>query len=496
MGLNRRLFLVSLGSSGVLVACGGGGGTTPPVPSGGGTPTPKPTGSATPTPTASPTPTPAPAATPAIYIDLRNTNLPAGTNVYAYIVGDINGSTYWWIDANGMPHEMDQKDTTTSPRGQAAGTFPNSNALSASTVSAIAATYPSDWADYSIPLTLGANNGITLSGITAANMPGLGTGANAFSARLYLSVGVPKLPFSPTGSPATGYTAPGMQSGTPGSLVLYDFFEFAFDSNQQLNGDTSIVDEFGLPMTVMATGSLQPGSTVPFGVSASRSTMMATLSGLSMISGYSQPQIGPTTAPAYPANAGSYLRILSPKQLVADYGGSLNSYFTNISTWYANWTATPLVTYDTSTGYYSGMVVGGVLTFKQGNYATAAAWQAASSTGFFTIGSSGAQISSSDIIQCNGTLSQATTAAKNVAKMIGAAFNRGTLSYSLTDDSSQCPAATSYYQTAPFNEWAAVMHQNSISNLAYGFPYDDVCNQSTDIDFKPLTTLTITLGNF
>ncbi len=479
MSLNRRLFLVSLGSSGVLVACGGGGGTSP-LPVG-----------ATPKPTSAPTQTPLPAG-PALYVDLTQTNLPAGTPVYAYIIGNINNSSYWWIDANGKPHQMSTADNTI-----AAGTFPNSNQLASATAAALAATYPSAWADYSIPLQAGAKNAITLSGINTTNMSNLGTALNAFSARVYLSVGIAKLPFSPIGSPVTGYVAPGMQAGTPGSLVLYDFFEFSFDSNQQLNGDTSIVDEYGLPMSVTATGSIQPGSVVPFGVSASRPSMIATLSSLAMISGYTQPQVTTTLAPAYPANT-NYLRILSPKQLVADYpGNSLDTYFSAvISQWYTNWQTTPLVTHDVNTGYYSGMVVSGVLTFKAGQLTTQSAWQAASSTGSFTIGSAGTPISSSDIIQCAGTLGPSGTAAQNVAKIIGAAFNRGIMSYSLDDATCSSSASSFYPAGVTSNQWSAVMHQNSIGGRAYAFPYDDVCGQSTDIDYAPLSTLTITLGNF
>src|SRR6185312_13714473 len=108
---------------------------------------------------------------------------------------------------------------------------PGSNQLSASAASAIAQNYPSAWADYSIQVSQTAPSQISLAKINTSNIPGLGTGTSAFSGRIYVSVGIPKLPFTVTSG---GFTAP-IFTAPPGYLTLFDWIEFSYDSLGNFN---------------------------------------------------------------------------------------------------------------------------------------------------------------------------------------------------------------------------------------------------------------------
>ena len=90
--------------------------------------------------------------------------------------------------------------------------------------------------------------------------------------------------------------------------------------------------------------------------------------------------------------------------------------------------------------------------------------------------------------------------------MIGAAFNRGmmvnggTVTTSLDDTTCSADAGSFYSAGTTFNAWAQTFHLVIDNKLAYGFPYDDVCDQSTDIppsgDLLVAAFIRMTLGKF
>lgn len=208
------------------------------------------------------------------------------------------------------------------------------------------------------------------------------------------------------------------------------------------------------------------------------------------------PLIAGVNADAYPSSVytANTLRAVSPKTVAT----SSDTFFTStIATWYTNWTSTPVVTYDAATGYYSGMVVGGVLSFKSGNFASASNWNSGGSIAF-----TNAQITSYDVWQCANSLASGNGAQKNVQKMIAAAFQRGTMAnanYSLNDTNgaSFSPPLSGNYLSSPSNTWAQKFHQFNENGLAYGFPYDDVGSlQPTVSTTSGTTSLTIQVGLF
>lgn len=469
----RRAFLTVVASSVAVAACGG-------------------SGSSPSTPVSSPGATPSTAKTPLTIDAFTSTDLPASTQVYAYIVGEVqaNGvNNQYRLDASGKPHLISTTDNV-----QAKNTFPDSSLLSSADATTIAANYPLDWADYSIPLSRTAPTIIDLANLNTTNLPGLGTGTAGFSGRIYISVGIPRLPFTVLSS--TQYTAP-VPAAYPGQLTLFDWIEFAFDSLGNFNGNTTQVDQFGFPLTLNGT----PGGTLQGVLNQSRGTILSTFA--NQAGSFAGLAVAANAPTAYPTGI-TYLRALAPKDVTANtaYTGPLAHYFdTTIQQWYTNWQTTPLVTYDLSTGYYTGIVPTtgantGILTFYQGNYSTLTALQKANLAVAFTVGSAASPgIPSLDVWQCANSLATGTPAEKNVQKMIAAAFNRGVMSYTLND--ATCPAAGTYYPTGvASNDWANKFHQYSSNGLAYGFPYDDVCNQNPSIGLAGTQSITITLGKF
>ncbi len=455
-----------------------------------------------------------------LIIDCTETDLPSDTEIYVYIVGLVV-NTYYYIDKNGMPQQMNVSDNK-----QNANTFPGMHKLSKEAQAAITPNYPLAWADWSMPVSVGSNLILPLGNINTTNIPGLGTGTAAFSGRVYFSVGVPRLPFTVQ---TNGYAAPVFgttYSGMGGSLTLFDWIEFSYDSEGNFNGNTTQVQQFGFPIYLTGTPVGQPRKSYPTQgrLKTDRTKILKTIAAGSSPLGGSAVMVGvpPKTDKAYPPKI-DYLRAVSPVT-VSGGGTTLNTYFNNdLATAYAAWQTTPLVTNDGATGYYTGVVFPltnyptvsaptgyptGSLAVYQGNYPTMAALVPviqSTSPAFYLTGASNL-VTSNDIWQCAGSLAAGGAAQKNVGKMIAAAFNRGmivnggTVTTSLDDTTCSADAGSFYSAGTTFNPWAQTFHLVADNKLAYGFPYDDVCDQSTDIppsgDSLVAAFIRMTLGKF
>ena len=478
---DRRGFLAALAATSALAACGGSGSSGV---------SPRPGSSSSPLPGA--TAAGGTVTTP-LTIDATQSDLPSGTPVYAYIVGLVaSTNTFYRIDASGTPHALSAADNV-----QAAGTFPGSSGLVAAAASAIAPNYPLAWADYSIPVSQTSPTKISLANINPTTMPGLGTGTSAFSGRVYISVGVPKLPFT---AQANGYTAP-VFTTQPGYLTLFDWIEFSYDSQGNFNGNTTQVDQFGFPLFLNGT----PGGTQQGQYTASRATIMnAIVNATPPIGGLAfQVAVPAAAASAYPAGI-NLLRLVSAKTL--NTAGSFSTYFdTAIHAAYTAWQTTPIVTHEQSTNaYYTGYVPtsganAGSLVFVSGNFPTLLALTAAAPSTAFMVPAAGGFIPTNDVWQCANSLATGSADQKNVQKQLAAMFNRGFPSASVPTllDDAACPSGTTFYPAGSTNNtWSHTFHQYSANGLAYGFPYDDVCAQNPSISLTSTTAVTITLGKF
>ncbi len=507
---------------------------------------------------------------PVLELDLTQTNLPASTPVYIYVVGIIksnSGMSYWLKPLQSASGGTPQAGSTVNVPVVAATMNPGSqsppagctnngddvnfyscnnnqlNSLPSPAATAINGTggtsgnYPSAWADYSIPATVGTKLALNLNAIS--QIPGLGTGTSAFSGRIYISVGVPKMPL--TALSGGSYIAPsfGNNAGQPGQYTLYDWIEFSYDSNGIFNGNTTQVNQFGIALQLSGNGVPAPQT-----LTQSRSTILNYVAASAPPYGGTGSALGNAVvatpagaATAFPAIAG-YLRAIAPQTIVAvgayPSGGALAHTFDSyITAAYAAWQTTPLVTNDQGTGYYTGVVFPttptisptpsgyptGSLAFYKGQYTTMSSLVSAVTGGatpaFYLTGTGANQniISSTDIWANDNSLTNGGTAQKNVGKILAAAFNRGIVvspSNVVTTylDDSTCSAApvvnTFYPASGTWNPWAQYFH--SISSppqtgtspsvgLSYAFSYDDVCSQNPSISFAP-GTVTITVGNF
>jgi hypothetical protein len=77
-----------------------------------------------------------------------------------------------------------------------------------------------------------------------------------------------------------------------------------------------------------------------------------------------------------------------------------------------------------------------------------------------------------------------------VAAALGAGFNRGVLTDSLTQPVAN---AGTYYQRSVTNHYARVMHENTVDGKAYGFAFDDVGEHAPYVSDLNPSSLTVTL---
>lgn len=433
-------------------------------------------------------------------INTANAGLPTDTPVYMYILGEVKtagADNFYWVDASGNPTLMSTTDNTND-----VGTFPNSSEIMPAAATALMDNYQEKWANFAIPVDTSGSTTINLANINTANIPGLGTGTEAFSGRIYLSVGVPILPFSVT---TGGYKAPVFYNGS-GQYTLFDWIEFSFDSLQNINANTTMVDQFGLSLTLEVTApNAKSGTLTKVGLNAttSRNDMIeleAQLYAEGRVIAPSATMVTPTGnyKPVYPSNinfnVGGILRVLSPGQIVANpsISSNLSTYFdSNINAAYTAWLTTPLVVQVTTDDVYSAMATqAGALKFKTGNFSTAAAWNAAPAADFEFAD----KITTKEIWLCDGTLASGSTASKNVGKVIAASFTRGVASNSMT--AVACNVAGFYPSGGVYSQWASIAHQYSLDNLAYGFAYDDVCSQSPSIGISQPDAVEIKIESF
>ena len=503
--MHRRTFLTTVCASGLLSACGGGNsnaGSSGDVGSYGSVGATPPTNIRVP-----------------LTIDLTKAALPAdaGTVAYAYIIGglytDANLTNFvcYRLDAPGTVHAIvpPQADASGNPVPQTgdntvkAGYFPDpNNVVNANDTKTIinGNNYPTDWADYSIALSVTQPNVIELGNINTNTIAGLGKGNNAFSMRIYISLGIPKLPFTAQ-LPSSGgavtyqnpYAGPGFDSGAPGSLCLFDWFECSIDSSGVLDGNSTYVDQFGLPLIVDA----QPGGSPQGQLTISRTKALANIAAFdqTVYAGLAQQVAAPS---AYPIGT-AYLRAISPDHLsgltLSDplpgnpthtKPAGTTAFQTYFDTAIASWDGQQISITDTASGTYVGTPSGGAWTFTYQSGGAAGAGSPAT----LDFG----QITTANIWQCKGTLAQGSAAQQNIGKQILAAFNRGVMSTTLNDGN--CPAASTFYPSGgAFNLWSKSFHGWSANGQAYGFGYDDVCGANPSFNTTgALQSLTITLG--
>jgi len=501
----RRLVLKGIGALGtgsILISCGGGsssGSSGSTTNSNGNTIDPT-NGSKGPS---SPSCSNNPSASIPIIIDasVLATGIPENVPIYAYISGkqSASGVQYLYDPVQKIPV---QANTLTSSN-QYVGPGMTSNSQAA------IIHYANAWTNIAIPLNRTCATLIAdFATFNSTNITGLDASAANFSGRIWISVGEPLLPFSPSATDSTSVTFPAFDN-TYGSYALYDWVEFSWNTASYLFLNTTQVDQYGFPISATATGASVSRSEIGI-YNQARSTIISSLQTI----GNQNPIFGtairvPTTSgistTAYPpsANTSGVLRMLSPNQWVANQTSTyLDSYITTMLTfWTTNWLT---VSCPGSPNYYGLASGGNTLNF----YTTKVA---SGSPSFSFSTSAGGGLNTNNIVACNGALALGSTDQKNVGKALAAAFNRGVLTSGTSpstgttliniDDSNNnanfTPPLSSNYKVNPqYNIWAKSFHQFSADGFAYGFPYDDVGKDEDSTQVTSTTSLTLQLGIF
>lgn len=508
---NRRLILKgvgALGTSGILISCGGGSSgsssTSNSSGTGGGSDTTNASkGTSVGTCTNS--------ATIPLIIDasVAATGIPEDIPIYAYITGlvKVPGQVFYRysFDSN-KPEVMSTADNLIAAGGVAGNTGLSSTSG--------ATNYPQVWADYSIPLSRTcATVAADLANFNTNNINGFGTGAAAFSGRIWISVGTPKIPFTAfagaqvnqtTGSPVTGYATPNPAQGAVGSLCMFDWLEFSYDSTGALNINTTQVDQYGFPISMVATGTGVTGGEQGI-FNTSRSSILSSLSRQS-VSLFNQSVAIPSAGVAsgtYPpvANTSGILRALAPPN---SSGASTSNYLaTPIANAMSNWTTKILSVTCPSNALQS------VYYGKASNSTTLDFYTTSDASGAAVFSFN--DISTYNVLNCSGSLAgdgvtqtgNLLSDLQNTGKAILAGFNRGvitstTTELNITQSSAYNPPISLNYKstTIPYNTWAFNFHQFSSNGYAYGFSYDDVGAEQPTITTTTTASLRLQLGIF
>ncbi len=434
------------------------------------------------------------------------TGIPANIPIYAYITGlvKIPGQVFYRYDsAMGRPVEMSTRDNTITDSLKIETGLYGVNYTK---------NYPTPWANYSIPLSRSDVTVVAdLASFNNANIPGYGSGAAAFSGRIWISVGKPLLPFTPRvgadfegAGTVDGYTTPVVAADGIGSLCFYDWMEFSFDVNGLLYINTTQVDQYGFPVSAAATGDNVHGS--PQGVfNKKRSEILAALASLD--APFNTSIAFPTTdvdADAYPptANTQGKLRALAPSKTP---GIGASTYLdaeisAALAYWENNWLAVTCPSNALQKTYYGQAdphSTPKTLTFYKDKVKTGGAQ--------FTFD----DLTTANVLDCDGTMTGVGVPQtgdllgdlKNTGKAILAGFNRGVIKNTTelnieSGPSYTPPLSTNYPPGTACNAWAQHFHQYSANGLAYGFAYDDVGDQQPMIIATKTTGLKITLGRF
>ena len=238
--------------------------------------------------------------------------------------------------------------------------------------------------------------------------------------RLYLSVGAPLyLRVDPT---TGGLVQPDLANPTgPNSGTTFDWMEFALDGTG-FHGNTTCVDQFGLPLTLLKA--YQASVPEPF-----RSLLHA-----------------------------EGLRITAPGHAVS--GPILSCMDAYIQAMWDQYRTTPLVLTPAEGTFRGTVEPGGMLVFTRDG-----------DTARYLIRTRPTTL---EVFQCAGVLAEGSPLEKVIGSQLAALFNRR-----LLQDPLGWKEASLYYRSEPANAYSSFWHKHGLQGKAYGFPYDDVNDQST-----------------
>lgn len=256
------------------------------------------------------------------------------------------------------------------------------------------------------------------------------------------------------GQPAVQYPV-GWAEGDPAFGVLHDCCEFTYNANV-MACNTTTVDMFSIPMAIRLVGGAEQvaGKLVDGG----REAIFNDLAGQA---GYERLVIG------------DGLRVIAPGKGIETGRFDPQYYDGYVAEVWDRYSRTELRVH-TPSGSRRGQVVDGRLTFDGGIRPFEPP-------------------STLDVFYCAGRLGMTGDEPSNqVARILAAGLNRSTL------DQPDQPSTgrSTFYQHPITNHYARVLHRYAADGKAYGFPFDDVVDDSTYIQDTAPREMTITLTPF
>ncbi|MES2163323.1 MAG: discoidin domain-containing protein [Pseudomonadota bacterium] len=272
------------------------------------------------------------------------------------------------------------------------------------------------------------------------------------SGRVFVSLGGPmyiKILNDANGN--VGFAGPNVLNPTdPNIDVNFDWYEFSYN-NAGLWINTTQVDQFSFPLLLDLYGS---GNSVhaQTGINQDRAALLSAF--LAETPPAFHPPPGAIRIPA-PTN-GSF----GTGQANAHY---FDAYIDQAWSYYGGHT----LSMDVGARRFQGGVRGNQLVLTELNLNNGAYVG-----GDYLV----SKPSTQDVLNGAGALANGNGTELAIEAQVCAAFNRHVM-----EDASQWNTPPAWYGGAPANAYAKFWHDHGVRGLAYGFPYDDVANQSSTI---------------
>lgn len=291
--------------------------------------------------------------------------------------------------------------------------------------------------------------------------------------RIYFSFDKPiKITASASGVP--GVPA-GWVKSDPNYDTVFDWTEFTWadigSGRTSFGGNATQVDMFGLAMFIQLKG-MGPDFTTPVTL---KSGFSSTKARGQIFSGIKKAG-NPWRKLVLSDKNGGPLRAISPyngMNLGLFPQNELKDYINDVYKKYE----TSTVSATTSGVTFKGKVSGKNLVFNQTNGSATFAFPKPDSFTAYTGGIT-------PVDSNNDTYADAVAALMQGALMRTTMLENGNLNACKTDQ---------FYKKDPINEYSATIHQHAYKHLAYGFGYDDTCNQSSYIVVYNPKSIVITL---
>ena len=268
----------------------------------------------------------------------------------------------------------------------------------------------------------------------------------------------------------TGFTGPAFNAASdPNYNIIFDKFEFTYESNNTIYCNTTSVDFFGMPIKATLTGNKHQS----VGMSAPRSQIFKAF------------QETPPFDSLIRTADNIQLRILAPQKDSAFDPTYFDPYIAQ------SWKQ-----------YQSQSLTLQPLPYNGATYISTGSVDANNVFNFVTMpGNTQHTIqkpTSTEIFGCDGVFNPTGSGLEriidgDIKNQVSSALNRTIL---LNSDSSTWCDPSQYYLNPITNYYAKILHELSINGKSYAFPYDDKCEQSSTIVDTSPTEIVLTLTAF